>query len=95
MLLEGNSAKSPRPRRTAADRVRNALAELHGGRMNIVSRQGEGTTVTLTLPILAQSRQAVIEDHPKLEVHDRIRLAQTVGADIAGDREDDLASASS
>ena len=31
MLLEGNSAKSPRPRRMAADRVRKALAELHRG----------------------------------------------------------------
>ena len=29
MLLENNSAKSPRLRRTAADRVRKALAELH------------------------------------------------------------------
>jgi cell cycle sensor histidine kinase DivJ len=72
-----------------------ALAELHGGRMNIVSRQGEGTTVTLTLPILAQRREAVVEEYPSLEVHDRIRLAQTVGADLAGEHEDDRASASS
>ena len=31
MLLESNSARSPRARRTSADRVRKALAELHGG----------------------------------------------------------------
>ena len=37
MLLEGNSAKSPRPRRTAGDRVRMALTELHGGHGEILT----------------------------------------------------------
>ena len=37
MLLEGNSAKSPRPRWTAADRVRKALAELHGGHGEVLT----------------------------------------------------------
>ena len=37
MLLEGNSAKSPRPHRTAADRVRRALTELHGGHGEVLT----------------------------------------------------------
>ena len=53
MLLEGNSARSPRPRRTAADRVRKALAELHGGKLRLDKLESgrSGTTFVLTLPV--------------------------------------------
>ena len=37
MLLESNSARSPRARRTSADRVRKALTELHGGHGEVLT----------------------------------------------------------
>lgn len=55
-----------------------ALAELHGGEMSVQSAPGEGTTVTVRLPVLA----GAVEPQPlaPLEVHERIRAAQAVGA---------------
>jgi cell cycle sensor histidine kinase DivJ len=38
-----------------------ALAELHGGRMNIDSTLGEGAAVTVRLPVVAQTRSIVPE----------------------------------
>ena len=35
-----------------------ALAELHGGSMSIESRLGEGTSVTVRMPVLAPPRRA-------------------------------------
>ena len=35
-----------------------ALAELHGGSMSIESRLGEGTSVTVRMPVLAAPRRA-------------------------------------
>ena len=58
-----------------------ALSELHGGTMNIASRKGEGTTVTISLPILAETA-AEIETHPGLDVRQQIQRAQAVGQDI-------------
>lgn len=59
-----------------------ALAELHGGEMSVQSAPGEGTTVTVRLPVLA----GAVEPEPMapLEVHERIRAAQAAGASLAG-----------
>jgi cell cycle sensor histidine kinase DivJ len=58
-----------------------ALAELHGGKMNIASRQGEGTTISVSLPILVEPRGS-IGRHPKLDVHRQIERAQEAGQDL-------------
>jgi cell cycle sensor histidine kinase DivJ len=57
-----------------------ALAELHGGEMSVQSAPGEGTTVTVRLPVLA----GAVEPEPiaPLEVHERIRAAQAAGASL-------------
>ena len=58
-----------------------ALAELHGGTMNIASRKGEGTTVTISLPILAEDK-AAIEPLPGLDVRQQIQRAQEASHDM-------------
>ena len=58
-----------------------ALAELHGGAMTVQSAPGEGTTVTVRLPVLETARLS--ETVAPLEVHQRIRAAQAAGADLA------------
>lgn len=58
------------------------LAQLHGGSMTIESQPGEGTTVTVRLPVLAGSAGETAQIEP-LEVHQRIRAAQTAGEQIA------------
>ncbi|MGX6647901.1 sensor histidine kinase [Maricaulaceae bacterium MS644] len=57
-----------------------SLAELHGGEMSVQSAPGEGTTVTVRLPVLA----GAVEPEPMapLEVHERIRAAQAAGASL-------------
>jgi cell cycle sensor histidine kinase DivJ len=55
-----------------------ALAELHGGSMSIASRKGEGTTISVSLPILAEPRGS-IGRHPQLDVHRQIERAQQAG----------------
>lgn len=57
-----------------------ALAELHGGEMSVQSAPGEGTTVTVRLPVLAEQVEA--HEPQPLEVHERIRAAQAAGARI-------------
>jgi two-component system cell cycle sensor histidine kinase PleC len=42
--------------------ISRALIELHGGALRITSREGQGTTVTCTLPV----RPVLAEDAPKL-----------------------------
>ena len=59
-----------------------AIAELHDGSMSIASRPGEGTTITLTLPVLTEPRGGSGAVQP-LDVHDRIRRAQHAGSSIA------------
>ncbi|MFT6662048.1 MAG: cell cycle sensor histidine kinase DivJ [Maricaulis maris] len=58
-----------------------ALSELHGGSMNIASRKGEGTTVTISLPILAEDK-ADVEPHPGLDVRQQIQRAQEASQDM-------------
>lgn len=58
------------------------LAELHGGSMIIESQAGQGTTVTVRLPVLAGSAGKTTNIE-LLEVHQRIRAAQTAGEHIA------------
>ncbi|MGJ3230297.1 MAG: sensor histidine kinase [Oceanicaulis sp.] len=60
-----------------------ALAELHGGTMSVQSAPGEGTTVTVRMPVLAGAVSA--EPIAPLEVHERIRAAQAAGAEIGGE----------
>jgi cell cycle sensor histidine kinase DivJ len=47
-----------------------SLAELHGGRMNIESTLGEGTAVTIRLPVVVMERAAepVADDAPSAEI---------------------------
>jgi cell cycle sensor histidine kinase DivJ len=60
-----------------------ALAELHGGTMVVQSAPGEGTTVTVRLPVMVRAdvMPAQDEDEP-LEVHARIRAAQEAGLSL-------------
>lgn len=58
------------------------LAQLHGGSMTIESQAGEGTTVTVRLPVLAAPLGQTGNVEP-LEVHQRIRAAQTAVDQIA------------
>jgi len=63
-----------------------ALAELHGGHMSIASRKGVGTTVTVTLPILAEQRGEVENwpaDTSALDVRQQIERAQAASQDIS------------
>ena len=63
-----------------------ALAELHGGHMTIASRKGVGTTVTVTLPILAEQRGEVESwpaDASGLDVRQQIERAQAASQDIS------------
>jgi cell cycle sensor histidine kinase DivJ len=53
-----------------------ALAELHDGTMNILSQKGEGTTISVILPILKETQGGVTE-HPVLDVHRQIERAQS------------------
>ena len=59
-----------------------ALTELQGGSMHIESAPGEGTTITVRLPVLEQPTGAVTE-FETLDVHERIRAAQSASAEIA------------
>lgn len=54
-----------------------ALAEMHGGEMAISSKIGEGTTVSVRMPVMTKA-ETTTPDEP-LEVHSRIERAQTAG----------------
>jgi two-component system cell cycle sensor histidine kinase PleC len=47
--------------------ISRALVELHGGTFRIVSREGQGTTVTCTLPLVASMREPGDESSLELE----------------------------
>jgi cell cycle sensor histidine kinase DivJ len=53
-----------------------ALAHMHGGEMAIDSKLGEGTTVSVVLPVIA-AREDPSDEDQTLEVHTRIQLAQS------------------
>ena len=42
--------------------ISRALIELHGGTLRISSREGQGTTVTCTLPVKAQTPESEAEE---------------------------------
>lgn len=59
-----------------------SLAEMHGGQMSVHSVAGEGTTVSVRLPVLVEARgQVATFELPA--VHEQIRRAQDAGALIA------------
>lgn len=60
-----------------------ALAELHGGKMSISSRKGQGTTVSVSLPILEEER-GTLGTHPGLDVHRQIERAQEASHAMTG-----------
>lgn len=61
----------------------HALAGLHGGTMSLQSRQGEGTTVTVSLPVVRAGNDGVLKSEPEMPaVHEQIRLAQAAGEAI-------------
>jgi cell cycle sensor histidine kinase DivJ len=59
-----------------------ALAELHGGAMSVQSAPGEGTTVSVTLPVLVDADIEHADTDATLEVHQRILAAQTFGEEL-------------
>ncbi len=59
-----------------------ALAEMHGGEMLIESAPGEGTTVSVTLPVIRSVEDGEVSGDP-LEVHSRIQRAQQAGQSLA------------
>ncbi len=63
-----------------------ALAELHGGTMRVQSVAGEGTTVTITLPVLVEAQVAETTTDATLEVHQRIKAAQSLGEELKADK---------
>ncbi|WP_109260837.1 sensor histidine kinase [Hyphobacterium indicum] len=60
-----------------------ALAEMHGGEMTIKSALGEGTTVSVTLPVIRQVDGEDTGREDSLEVHSRIQRAQQAGQSLA------------
>lgn len=61
----------------------HALAGLHGGTMSLQSRLGEGTTVTVSLPVVSASDDGILKSDPETPaVHEQIRLAQAAGEAI-------------
>ena len=61
-----------------------ALAELHGGAMIVQSAPGEGTTVTVRLPVMVRADITSTDgEKAPLEVHARIRAAQEAGLSLA------------
>ena len=62
-----------------------ALAKMHGGSMSLQSARGEGTTVTVRLPVIAAAEVEAIEgaDDAVLDVRRQIALAQSAGDEIA------------
>lgn len=60
-----------------------ALAEMHGGEMMIESALGEGTTVSVTLPVIRQVDGEDTRREDPLEVHSRIQRAQQAGQSLA------------
>ncbi len=62
-----------------------ALAEMHGGSMSLQSARGEGTTVTVRLPVIASAEISDMGDENEavLDVRGQIALAQSAGDEIA------------
>lgn len=60
-----------------------ALAEMHGGAMSLQSALGEGTTVTVRMPVLQQPAAPLDEPAGLPVVHEQIRRAQEAGEAIA------------
>ncbi|WP_306017178.1 HAMP domain-containing sensor histidine kinase [Oceanicaulis sp. MMSF_3324] len=55
-----------------------ALAEMQGGDVRVQSARGQGTTVTVRLPVMGEAKSTVT-DFALLEVHQRIAAAQQAG----------------
>ncbi len=61
----------------------HALAGLHDGSMSLQSRLGEGTTVTVTLPVVQAGDDGILHSEPEPPaIHEQIRLAQAAGEAI-------------
>ena len=62
----------------------HALARLHGGVMRLKSAPGQGTIVTISLPVVQADSGDAGRDEPEMPaVHAQIRLAQSAGEEIA------------
>ena len=55
-----------------------ALAEMQSGTVKVQSARGQGTTVTVRLPVMGEAKSTVTDFAP-LEVHQRIAAAQQAG----------------
>jgi cell cycle sensor histidine kinase DivJ len=55
-----------------------ALADMQNGEVRLQSAPGQGTTVTVRLPVMGQAK-AEVTDFVPLEVHQRIAAAQQAG----------------
>lgn len=61
----------------------HALAGLHDGSMSLQSRLGEGTTVTVTLPVVQAGDDGILHSEPEPPaIHEQIRRAQAAGEAI-------------
>lgn len=59
-----------------------ALAEMHGGEMKIESALGEGTTVSVAMPVIRSVESGGTEEADPLEIRSQIQRAQEAGQSL-------------
>ena len=60
-----------------------ALTVMHGGEMTLESKLGEGTTVSVKMPVLRPGEACAPKENDALEVHSRIQRAQEASQSLA------------
>lgn len=60
-----------------------ALTAMHGGEMTLESTLGEGTTVSVRMPVIRAGNQSGPKESDPLEVHSRIQRAQAASQSLA------------
>lgn len=60
-----------------------ALTAMHGGEMTLESTLGEGTTVSVRMPVIRAGNESAPKESDPLEVHSRIQRAQAASQSLA------------